>query len=79
MKGFIKAIDNLPWIVKLLLCLPVVDIIWAIYRIVKGAATSNIIMLVAGILWIVIGGVVLWVVDLVCMILGKHIFRLLNI
>ena len=73
MKGFIKAIDNLPWIVKLLLCLPVVDIIWAIYRIVKGAATSNIIMLVAGILWIVIGGTLLWVVDLICIIVFGRI------
>ena len=73
MKGFIKAIDNLPWIVKLLLCLPVVDIIWAIYRIVKGAATSNIIMLVAGILWIVIGGALLWVVDLICIIVFGRI------
>ena len=73
MKGFIKAIDNLPWIVKLLLCLPVVDIVWAIYRIVKGAATGNILMLIVGILWIVIGGTVLWLVDLICILLYGRI------
>ena len=73
MKGFIKAIDNLPWIVKLLFCLPVVDIIWAIYRIVKGAATGNILMLVVGILWIVIGGTVLWLVDLICILVFGRI------
>jgi hypothetical protein len=35
--------------------------------------------IVAGIIRIVLGGWIIWVVDLVCMILGKHIFRLLNI
>ena len=32
----IKAFDILPKIVKILLALPVLDIVWAIYRIVKG-------------------------------------------
>ncbi|MBR7141546.1 MAG: hypothetical protein IKD03_05315 [Clostridia bacterium] len=35
--------------------------------------------IVAGILRIILGGWIIWVVDLVCMILSKHIFRLLNI
>ena len=35
--------------------------------------------IVAGIIRIVLGGWIIWAVDLVCMILGKHIFRLLNI
>ena len=35
--------------------------------------------IVAGILRIILGGWSIWVVDLVCMILSKHIFRLLNI
>ncbi len=35
--------------------------------------------IVAGIIRIVLGGWIIWVVDLVCMILSKHIFRLLNI
>ena len=35
--------------------------------------------IVAGILRIIFGGWIIWVVDLVCMILSKHIFRLLNI
>ena len=70
---FVKAIDHLPWYVKLLLCLPIVDIIWAIYRIVKGVAKSNAVLIVAGILWIVLGGVILWLIDLVCIIIYKQI------
>lgn len=70
---FVKAIDNLPWIVKLLLCLPIVDIIWAIYRIVKGVAKGNAILIIAGILWIVLGAVILWLIDLICIIIFKNI------
>ena len=32
MKDVVKSFDNLPWLVKLLLCLPVLNIAWAIYR-----------------------------------------------
>lgn len=70
---FVKAIDNLPWIVKLLLCLPIVDIIWAIYRIVKGVAKGNVLLIVAGILWIVLGAAILWLIDLICIIIFKNI------
>ena len=70
---FVKAIDNLPWLVKLLLCLPIIDIIWAVYRIVKGAVKKDVLLIVAGILWIVFGGVILWLIDLVSIIIWKHI------
>ena len=72
MKDIVKAFDNLPWIVKLILCLPVVNIAWAIYRICKGVATNNILLLVVGICWIIFGSVVLWLVDLVCTIVWKR-------
>ena len=72
MKEFLSAIDNLPKIAKIILCLPVIDIIWAIYRIVKGIDTSNTVLIVVGILWIVFGCVVTWVLDLVFLILGKE-------
>lgn len=35
--------------------------------------------IVAGILRIFLGGWILWVIDLICMIVNKSIFRLLNI
>ena len=73
MKGLIKSFDNLPWIVKLLLCLPIVDIVWAIYRIVKGAVTGNVLTLIAGIIWIVLGSTILWLIDLICIIATGHI------
>ena len=75
MKDLIKAIDKLPWIVKLILCIPMLNIIWAIYRIVKGGTQNKGLILIAGILWIVPGAVICWVVDLISTILyGKPKF-----
>ena len=71
MNELVKAFDDLPWIAKLLLCLPALDIAWAIYRIIKGVTTKNTLMLVAGIFWIVFGCVITWLVDLVCVIIYK--------
>lgn len=74
MKEFLKAIDNLPKIAKIILCLPVIDIIWAIYRIVKGIDSNNTLLLVVGIVWIFFGTTITWVVDLITTILnGKPI------
>lgn len=69
--GFTSAMDNLPWIVKLLLCLPVLDIAWAIYRIIKGASQQKTLTLVFGILWIIPGSVICWVIDLVSTLIFK--------
>ncbi len=71
MKDIVKSFDNLPWAVKLILCLPVLNLAWAFYRIIKGAETKNTLMLVVGILWIFFGSTILWIVDLVCTIVSK--------
>lgn len=70
--GFISAMDDLPLIVKIILCIPALDIIWAIYRIIKGVSTKNTLMIIIGILWIIPGAAFLWLVDLISIILtGK--------
>ena len=72
MKDFIKAIDNLPKLIKLILCIPVLDIIWAIYRIIKGVTKNNALLVVIGILWIVPGSMFGWIVDIITVILYGH-------
>lgn len=69
--GFISAMDSLPWIVKIILCIPVLDIVWAVYRIVKGATEKKTLTLVFGILWIIPGSVICWIIDLVTTIIFK--------
>ena len=71
MKDVVNAFDNLPWIVKLLLCIPALNIAWAVYRICKGIDTKNTLMLIAGILWIFPGSVICWVADLICTLIYK--------
>ena len=59
MKSYVKTIDKLPLLVKLILALPILDgIIYGIYRICKGHV-------IAGILWFFLGGSILWIVDII--------------
>ncbi len=69
MKEYVSFIDGLPYIVKIILALPGLDgIFFGIYRIAKGK-------LIIGILWIVLGFAILWIIDLISVILnGKVTF-----
>jgi len=71
--GFVKAVDGLPWILKLILALPGLDIIYGIYRLVKGVAKKDLVLTVVGILWIVLGWGILWIIDIVTVLLNKKI------
>ncbi len=58
MKEYVKFIDGLPFILRVILALPVLDgIIYGIYRIAKGH-------LIAGLVWIFVGAAILWIIDL---------------
>ena len=72
--GLVAAIDNLPSIVKLLLCLPVLNIVWAIYRIVKGVTANDIVVLLVGIIWIIGAVSIGWLIDLIGIIVKGHPF-----
>ena len=72
MKAFIKAVDELPWILKIILCFPALDIVWAIYRIVKGVEKNDGTLILLGIIWLVGGLTVTWIWDLVTTFLYKH-------
>ena len=72
MKDLVKAMDRLPKILKLILCIPVLDIVWAIYRIIKGLVKNDSFLLVLGVLWIIPGAVFAWVFDLITVALYDH-------
>ena len=69
--GFVSAIDGLPWVVKIILCIPIINWVSGIYRIVKGISTNNTLMWIVGILWIIPGSVICWLIDLICTIVYK--------
>ena len=72
MKDLIKLVDDLPWIVKIILALPGLDIVWAIYRIIKGYVKKDGVLLIIGVIWILLGWAITWIFDLVTTILYKH-------
>ena len=73
MKGFVKWMDDAPLWLKIIFALPVIDIMWAIYRIVKGVAYGKILTLIAGILWIILGSTILWLIDLISIIVCRKL------
>ena len=74
MKEFLKAIDELPYIVKLILCIPVLDIVWNIYRLVKSLDAKNNTGIILAVVMLIVGIPFMWVVDLVCMLMNKKIW-----
>ena len=73
MKELLKAVDDLPWILKVILCIPALDIVWAVYRIVDGVVHNKLANIVLGIVWIVGAYTVTWVVDLIFMIVYHRV------
>ena len=60
MKDLIKAIDELPLLIKVILAIPALDIVWGIYRICRSVDKNNtagiivaIILLFVPIMWII--------------------------
>ncbi len=74
MKNFIKAMDKLPLLVKVILCLPILDIVWVVYRICKSIADNNTLGIILGIILIIVGIPFLWLVDLICVLVGGKVW-----
>lgn len=76
MKQLIETIDNLPKIVKLILCIPMLDIVWWIYRICKSLDKNNIVGLVIAIILLFVGVPFMWLIDLICVLVKGNIWWL---
>lgn len=73
MKDLIKSFDKLPYIVKLILCIPALDIVWSVYKLCRSLTKNNILGIILGILTIVPGAAFMWLVDLVSLLLFKKV------
>lgn len=74
MKDFIKAMDNLPGLLKFILCIPALDIIWSIYKLCRSLKSGNIVYIILGVLAIFPGAVFIWIIDMICVLLGKKVW-----
>lgn len=76
MKQLIQAIDDLPLIVKIIFCIPALDIIWNIYRLCRSIDKQNTLGIVLAVVLLCFGWWGIWLVDLICVILNHNIWWL---
>lgn len=48
MKDIIKLFEDLPLIAKIILCIPVLDIVWSVYKIIRSLDKKNVLGIVYG-------------------------------
>ena len=74
MKNLIKTFDNLPLLIKLILCIPAVAIIWVVYRICRSFVKDNMVGVIIGIVLVIVGIPFMWLVDLICILLNGKVW-----
>lgn len=72
MKEFIDQVNGLPLIIKLILCIPCLEIFYGVCRIINGIAKNDVLWIVLGILTVVPGAFFMWVLDLIWVLLKGH-------
>ena len=55
MKELTKSMEKLPLIVKLILCIPFLDIVWSVWKLLKGIISGDVLKIILGILCIIPG------------------------
>ena len=74
MKALIDAMAGLPKLVKLILCIPALDIIWVIYRLCRSLEKKNVVGIVLAIVLLIVGIPWVWLIDLICVILKGEVW-----
>lgn len=73
MKDLVKAIQGLPTIVKFILDL-FYGILGNVYRLCKSLAAGNVLGVILAVILLLCGGfAILWIIDLICILLGKDL------
>lgn len=78
MSEYIKWMEGQSKVVRIVLCIWVLDITWAVYRIGRAVVAKNWVHMILGIIWVIAAGTVGWILDLIWMILFDHIFWFLQ-
>ncbi len=76
MNEFVNTMDNLPKLVKVLLAIPMLDIVWVVYRLVKSISKKNVPGIVLAALLLVIGIPFLWLIDMITIIASNKVLWL---
>lgn len=76
MKDLIRQVNGLPLIIKLLLCIPAIEIFYGICRVVNGIVKNNVLWIILAILTIVPGAFFMWLIDVIWVLWKGHAFLL---
>ncbi|MCR5514732.1 MAG: hypothetical protein K6F36_04800 [Bacilli bacterium] len=74
MKELTKSMEKLPLIVKLILCIPFLDIVWSVWKLLKGIISGDVLKIILGILTIIPGAAIMWLPDIIWMLIYKRPF-----
>lgn len=74
MKNLVKSLESLPWIIRVLLV-----VLYGAYgnllRLFKSLAKNNLLGVILSVILLLSGGLlILWIVDLVCVLTNKPIW-----
>lgn len=72
MQEFLNQVNGLPLVVKVILCIPVLDIFYCVCRIVKGIVKGDVLWIVLGVLTVFPGAFFMWIIDLIWVLLKGH-------
>lgn len=73
MNSIVKSFDSLPKIIKFIFALPVLDIIWAIYRLMRSIAKKSVIATVLAVIMLVVCPILFWIVDMITILLFNKV------
>ena len=68
MKDIIKTFDKLPLIVKIILALPILDIVWAVYRLCRSIDKKNTVGIVLAIVLLFLCPAIFWLLDIITLL-----------
>lgn len=74
MKSFIVAMEKLPLLVKVLLAIPMLDIVWVVYRIVRSVDKKSTFGILLGVLLVIIGIPFLWLIDIITILVTGNVW-----
>ena len=73
MKEYVNAFDGFSKVVKFLLALPILDILWVIYRLCKSVDKKNTLGVILAIVILIVGIPFLWLVDMITIVLSDKV------
>ncbi len=72
MKELIDKVNGLPLIVKVILCIPCLEIFYGVCRIINGVVKDDLLWIILGVLTVFPGAFFMWVLDLIWVVWKGH-------